>query len=857
MSGILRAARAVVGAAALALMFPSIVTAQQAGPFPPVVPESVTLAAGKRYEAGAMHSWFSGSTYRDLWTTPIRVPVLDLQTYAGGLHPIKEGGGMQTKSLRFETEDGSEYAFRLTDKIVTSGPKELQHTAAQQFLQDEVSAYHPAAAQIAAPIVEAAGVLHQTPVFMVMPDDSALGKFRKEFAGRLGIMVNFPKLPKHGLGLGGATKIIDSPELLKLLNADAREHVDARAFLMARLTDFLINDPDRHPGQWKWARLESGGKDQWEPIALDRDQAFTGYDGVALWFARLAAPTLVTFGDRPAVAGLTFSRGFDARLLAGLERPVWDSVALDLQSRVTDAVILAAGRAMPPEYQASAPELEAVLTARRQAIPKAANEYYRMLAERVDVHGTDGPDRAVIRRVGDGLVDVSLESGGKLFFSRRFDARDTHEIVVYLHGGDDTAVVTGHVQHSILVRVIGGNGTNALMDSSTVAGDTHPTRLYDSGTVEGVSYGPDTTFDRVPWEKADGVLAPPTANKGGGFAPFVGLSDPRRLGVVLRVGVARYGYGFDDRPYSYLVKLEGAYSYTFSGERIGITADKRLESSPLHFTAFARMSNLEMINFNGYGNAAVDSGPVNTYFAVHQTQMMVRPAIALAIGSHADISLGPVVQHSATDSTQSPFLLATHPYGSGSFSEAGMQLGAQFESRDTNTNEEHTHHQVLVDFKGLYVPALMDVRSAFEEAAVNIGTSITLPLPTHPIVLFRTGAKKLYGQFPFFEAATIGGDGTLRYMDTERYAGDASLFGTSELRIPLAHFTFLVPLRAGVLGIAEAGRVYVNGSSPGGWHPITGGGFWFAYGHASPTATITRTTEPGFTGIHLGLGLNF
>jgi hypothetical protein len=857
MNAIPRAACTAAGAAALALLFPSIMTAQQAGPFPPVIPESVSVAAGTRYEAGAMHSWFSGSTYRALWATPIRVPVLNLHTYAGGLRPLKEGGGMQTKSLRFETADGSEYAFRLTDKIVTSGPKELQHTAAQQFLQDEVSAYHPAAAQIAAPIVEAAGVLHQTPVFMVMPDDSALGKYRRDFNGRLGIMVDYPKVPKHGLGLGGATKIIDSPELLKLLNADAREHVDARAFLMARLTDFLINDPDRHPGQWKWARLESGARDQWEPIALDRDQAFTGYDGVALWVARRAAPTLVTFGDEPVVAGLTFSRGFDARLLAGLERPVWDSVALDLQSRITDSVISAAGHAMPPEYQASAPGVEAVLKSRRAAIPAAAKEYYRMLAERVDVHGTDGPDRAVITRVGDGLVDVTLESGGIRYFSRRFDAQDTHEIVVYLHGGDDTATVTGHVQRSILVRVIGGNGTNTLTDSSTVGGDTHPARLYDAGTVEGVSYGPDTTFDRVPWEKTNGALGAPTANKGGGFAPFVGLSDPRRLGFVARVGVARYGYGFDDRPYSYMVKLEGSYSYTFPGEKVGITVDKRMESSPLHFTAFARVSNLEMINFNGYGNAAVDSGPVNTYFAVHQTQVMFHPAIALAIGPNADVSLGPVIQHSTTDSTQSPYLLATHPYGSGSFSEAGMQLGAQFESRDTNTSEEHSHHQVLVDFKALYVPALMDVHSAFEVAAVNIGTSITLPLPTQPLVLIRTGGRKLYGQFPFFEAATIGGDGTLRYMDTERYAGDASLYATSELRIPLAHFTFLIPVRAGVLGIAEAGRVYVNGGSPGGWHPITGGGLWFAYGHASPTATITRTTEPGFTGIHLGLGLNF
>ena len=142
--------------------------------------------------------------------------------------------------------------------------------------------------QISAPILEASGVLHPTAVLVVMPDDSALGKFRADFAGRLGMIEEFPNVPKDGSGFGGATKIIDSEELLRLLNSDAKEHVDARAFLAARLTDFLINDNDRHPGNWKWARLESGSKTQWEPIARDRDHAFVSYDGVLLELAAMA-----------------------------------------------------------------------------------------------------------------------------------------------------------------------------------------------------------------------------------------------------------------------------------------------------------------------------------------------------------------------------------------------------------------------------------------------------------------------------------------------------------------------------------------------------------------------------------------
>src|SRR5512133_1319855 len=417
--------------------------------------ESVTVVPGKQYAKGSVYRWFFGDAYRDLWTTPIRVPVLDIRTYAGGLHPTKEGGGNQTKSLRFETADGQEYVFRLSKKTVNTAPKQVRGTPLAGIIEDEVSQQHPAGAVMSAPIVAATGILHPTPKLMVMAGDSSLGKFHDDFAGRLGMLEEYPNVPKEeGVGFGGASKIIDSEDLLKLLNTDASEHVDAPAFLTARLTDFLINDNDRHGGNWKWARFK-GEKDQWEPIARDRDHAFGSIDGVVLTLAHLAMPVLVKFDDTPNVPGLTQPRGFDARLLAGLEKPVWDSVARALQARITDSVIDAAVHTMPREFQSTAPRLAAILKARRAAIPKSADEFYRLLAERVPIHGAD---HAVITRRNDGFVDVRLASAGKQYFSRRFNPSETVELLVYLHGGNDTAVVVGDAPRSILVRVIGGNG---------------------------------------------------------------------------------------------------------------------------------------------------------------------------------------------------------------------------------------------------------------------------------------------------------------------------------------------------------------------------------------------------------------
>src|SRR5687768_11093449 len=91
-----------LGAAVLVATTPQLAAAQ---PAPPrvVSRDTVAYAAGTHYDANGFQRFFLGNTYRDLWTKPVRVPVLDVRTYAGGLVPLKEGGGKQTKNLRFAT----------------------------------------------------------------------------------------------------------------------------------------------------------------------------------------------------------------------------------------------------------------------------------------------------------------------------------------------------------------------------------------------------------------------------------------------------------------------------------------------------------------------------------------------------------------------------------------------------------------------------------------------------------------------------------------------------------------------------------------------------------------------------------
>ncbi|HKP27870.1 MAG TPA: hypothetical protein VJU15_00610, partial [Gemmatimonadales bacterium] len=225
--------------------------------------KKVEVTPGAHYEAGGLRRFFFGEGYRDLWTTPIEVPVLDFKTFGGGLRVLEKSGGNQTKGLRLEGRDGTQYVFRSVDKYGTQAGKKFKNTVVDVVAKDQISASHPAAAMVAARLLEAAKVLHVTPALYVMPDDPALGEFREAFKGTLGMVEEYPSVPDEGPGFAGAVEIVDSDTLLARLNRNPAERFDATALLTARLMDMFLGDWDRHGGQWRWARTRLKPPSPW------------------------------------------------------------------------------------------------------------------------------------------------------------------------------------------------------------------------------------------------------------------------------------------------------------------------------------------------------------------------------------------------------------------------------------------------------------------------------------------------------------------------------------------------------------------------------------------------------------------
>jgi hypothetical protein len=733
-------------------------------------------------------------------------------------------------------------------------PAQYKGTIIWYIIRDEGSASHPLGAIAADPLQSAVGILHPHPRVAVMPDDPILGEFRKDFAGMLGEIEERPNVPKNGTGFAGATKIIGSDTLLDRINTDPQTRVDARALLTARELDMLIGDNDRHPDQWKWARYGKKDEAPLEPIAEDRDKAFVSYGGLLMSIARLVLPNLVTFTNKyPDPQALFANAGeFDRRMLGSLDQSVWDSVATSLQQRITDQVIDNAVGTLPPEWANGSRQLAAKLKARRNGLRGVASLYYRELWKVADIHGTDADDQANVVRAGDGIVDVTIHSGNSPpYFARRFLASETHEIRIYLHGGNDRATVEGNVRSSIPVRIIGGNGDNEFVDLSTVGGKRNPTRFYDPGVVNNVVYARDTVdekinvddafnhyFNRRPWIHAYGKLIPPQKDRGASLKPVLGIHSQHGLGIYPVIGVARTQYGFRKVPYASMI--EGDLSYSFSSTRMRIRSafDKRFEESDVHVPVAAHMSQFEVVQFHGFGNDVADlRGP---FFDVRQRQWMFNPAIGRSFSPVSDVSLGPIVRYTTTDSVANRLIAQQRPYGFTRFGQAGLRLKMHLDSKYV---PDTLKPRFVLDVLGSGYPGMWDVAKHYESVDGWAAAFFTLPVAKKPVLAFRAGGKKLWGPFPYFDAAFLGGSETFRTEERQRYAGDASVYGTTELRVPIAKFPFILPLDVGALGFVDAGRVYLNGASPGGWHTAAGAGFWVGYLNPGTNVNVLFTNR--------------
>lgn len=815
--------------------------------------ETRRVVAGPQYDKGSVWRFWFGDGYRRVWKTPVDLPVLDLRTEAGGLTPQFEVGGKETTGLALKGADGRSYTFRTLHKTPERTlPQEWWGTIPARILEDQSAAEHPANLPIFSALARPVGIIFGRSRLAVMPDDPALGKFLGIFAGQPGTFSEYVTP-----GYEGITEIISSEGLWKKWLEGPEERADSREFLKARLLDVATNNWDRHRGQWRWGRVPD--KRLWQPLPEDTDQCFALSEGAVVGYARLVEPRLMRyFGKYPRrLEGLTYNNADITRwLLSDLDWPAFQDVAREAQARLTDDVIDAAVHQVPPEwYTAGGAELAAALRQRRDGLVDFAHRLYLHLADRVDVRGSDRDEVAAIQHLDDGALEVTLAlaAGGEPYYHRRFSPRETREVRVYLLGGNDRLTTTGKKNGAITLRVLGGPGDDTLDDSASGKADLTD---YEGHNV--FLRGPGTKVDERRWVNphplADGPWVEPRGY-GHWTDPAVDAWWQPDQEVMIGGGLTRTAWGFRKYPWANQQSFGLLYSTGFQKVRASYSGQFHLNDSSVLGRVDVLASGVENLNYNGLGNESPDL-PSELRLTDEYT-FSIFPSLRLRPGRTFEVHAGVQARALEPSKGSNSFVEQQQPYGSGHFGEVGLRGGFEFDSRGLSTSrglaaqrvaaerstETPTVSGLRIEARGFYMPKAWDVNAGFGGADGSLAGYAGNQTVS---VAARVGGGQRWGQYPWFESTTIGGGSTVRGYYANRFRGDASLYASAELRLWLGHqLVPALPVRWGLLGFGDTGRVWLEGESSNRWHSGIGGGL-MAHVIAVPltiTAELARSTE--------------
>lgn len=348
--------------------------------------DSLTIAASTLYKGNDLKQMMQGEHYRKAWATPIDVPIVFLDTLLGGLKFIKEGGGNQTKSLKFKDSTGNKYALRSINKDPTPLIPEFAKTLGlENIIVDGISAQHPYAAIVVSALADAANVLHTEPRIYFVPKQEALGEYNTDYGNKLYLFEHETEAVNNWTSLKDVEMIIetDDLQLLKLKKKDSLK-IDERALARARMFDLFIGDWDRHAKQWGWVIQNNGERLLAVALPGDRDNAFFNISGI---LPHIISNKNITPEMRPFEKDIDYMPGlvqdFDVYFLKDIPEAIFVEEAQQLQTLLTDSAIAQALNLWPPQiYALDGEDIKAKLKNRRDDLVAYARAFKKLLDEK-------------------------------------------------------------------------------------------------------------------------------------------------------------------------------------------------------------------------------------------------------------------------------------------------------------------------------------------------------------------------------------------------------------------------------------------------------------------------------------------
>jgi surface antigen Omp85-like protein len=312
---------------------------------------------------------------------------------------------------------------------------------------------------------------------------------------------------------------------------------------------------------------------------------------------------------------------------------------------------------------------------------------------------------------------------------------------------------------------------------------------------------------------------------------------------VLGAGPVWTRYGFRRLPYARMTTVRVLYAPLEEGVGVEALADLRRTGERGGVALRAGARTFDVVRFHDFGNES-PGGAEEDYEVTYDEVVAEAMSFGPLWGGRAAYRAGPLVRWRDLRGGYRDLSGVT---GAGGLAQVGAVGEVVADGRDT----------LPVTRSGWWARAGASAFAADEGGGFGGAEGEArayLSLGAGPILALRAGGQWIGGDVPLQEAAFLGGYQSLRGYPFQRFAGDAAVFGSAEVRQPLGQVRLLIRGRVGAFGFAEAGRVYVDGSSPGDWHPSFGGGAWFE--SLGKVATVTWA-RGDVTRLYAGLGLPF
>ncbi len=794
-----------------------------------------TVIPNSSYAAGKTKRIFFGDLNRDIWNLPIEVSYLDIHFEKGGLVPIKKGGGMQTKSLRLKGMDGQEYVLRTINKDASLLlGRVLQNTLAKDILQDGLAGSHPYAAVCVPPLANAVGVYYSQPKLVIVPDDPILGDYREDFGGTLCLFEERPDGDmSHASNFGNSKRVINYAKLIEKIQKDESHKLDKYSILRARLLDMLMSDWDRHDDQWRWASFKKGKNTYYKPIPRDRDQVFFKFDGLVpslanrKWLLRKFQPFSDDIRD---IEGQNFNaRYFDRSFLNEATLEEWMSVADSMQNELSDSVLQLSIKQLPnAAYQYNGKDLYETLKSRRGHLTEFASRYYSVLAKTVDIIGTLENDYFDIKRLDSNRVEVSVfkrkkgkKKAKKKIYHRIFHGEETEEICIYGLDGNDEYKISGDVEKTILVRIIGGTEKDKIEDTSNSTQWAKKTYIYDSNKGENkIQKSKETkvfirnTIDAYDYDResfAYDVMLP---------LPSVGYNVDD--GLFLGGGFQWKIRGFKKNPFKTLHHLTANVSATNA-----FNLDYKFQFTELlgkwDFAGSATLRHPLIFDYHEAGNETISVPGDDNQIRLKWNK--IRPFIQNTSDNQMQkFQIGiDALQVGFDDESNTPEGAELLEGEDGLYT--GLFVRYILENKDQKLNPERG---IELSIEASAFQNLSESTLRYQRLSADL--SVYLPLPQIPIptsLALRGGYHILSGKYPFHQANYLDGNTNFRGIPRNRYSGKSMAYQNSELRFNIIYIkNYILPFQLGLLTHYDFGKVWNSNENSDLWHKSHGVGLY-------------------------------